>query len=49
MEIGPLKRVIEVEPASIPVPETLPDIEPLPEPIEEPAAPAEPLREAAGR
>ena len=31
MEIGPLKRVIEVEPTSLPVPEMLPEAEPLPE------------------
>ena len=39
MEIGPLKRVIEVEPTSLPVPETLPDAEPLPEREPVPAEP----------
>jgi hypothetical protein len=38
MDIGPLKRVIEVEPASLPIPEELPDAEPVPVP--EPAEPA---------
>jgi hypothetical protein len=34
MDIGPLKRVIEVEPVSLPVPEELPDPERIPEPAE---------------
>ena len=38
MDIGPLKRVIEVEPTSLPVPEELPEPERVPE--REPAAPA---------
>jgi hypothetical protein len=38
VDIGPLKRVIEVEPTSIPVPEVLPEPERVPE--REPAAPA---------
>lgn len=39
MDIGPLKRVIEVEPTSIPVPETIPEPERVPErePEREPA------------
>lgn len=43
MDIGPLKRVIEVEPATLPVPETLPEPERIPEPEREPE-PAEPGR-----
>ena len=38
MDIGPLKRVIEVEPESLPIPEQLPDPERVPE--REPAEPA---------
>lgn len=38
VDIGPLKRVIEVEPVSLPVPEELPEPERLPE--HEPAEPA---------
>jgi hypothetical protein len=38
VDIGPLKRVIEVEPASLPIPEQLPEPERVPEP--EPAEPA---------
>ena len=38
VDIGPLKRVIEVEPVSLPVPEELPEPERVPEP--EPAEPA---------
>lgn len=38
MDIGPLRRVIEVEPVSLPVPEELPDPEHVPE--SEPAEPA---------
>lgn len=39
MDIGPLKRVIEVEPTSIPVPETIPEPDRVPErePEREPA------------
>lgn len=40
MDIGPLKRVIEVEPISLPVPEELPDPELVPEPEPQPAEPA---------
>ena len=40
MDIGPLKRVIEVEPTSLPVPEVLPEAEPVPAPEPEPAEPA---------
>lgn len=40
MDIGPLKRVIEVEPISLPVPEELPDPESVPEPEPQPAEPA---------
>jgi hypothetical protein len=32
MEIGQPKRVIEVEPATAPLPGALPDLEPIPEP-----------------
>ncbi len=38
MDIGPPKRIIEVEPAALPVPETLP----LPERVPEPAPLGEP-------
>lgn len=38
MDIGPLKRVFEVEPVSLPVPEELPEPERVPE--AEPAEPA---------
>jgi hypothetical protein len=38
VDIGPLKRVIEVEPVSLPVPEELPEPERVPE--AEPAEPA---------
>lgn len=37
MNIGPLKRVIEVDPVSLPVPEELPEPERVPE--SEPAEP----------
>lgn len=40
MDIGQPKRIIEVEPASIPLPETLPDPEPQPAKTPEPAQPA---------
>ena len=40
MDIGKPKRIIEIEPASIPVPETIPAPEPIPAPTPEPAAPA---------
>jgi len=40
VDIGKPKRIIEIEPASIPVPETIPAPEPLPAPTPEPAAPA---------
>jgi hypothetical protein len=41
MDIGLPKRVIEIEPASLPVPEPAPILEPTVEPIEpvEPVAP----------
>lgn len=35
MDIGPLRRVIEVEPTSLPVPEELPELEPIPERVPE--------------
>lgn len=42
MDIGRPKRVIEIEPVSIPVPEHVP----IPEPIHEPETePAEPMHE----
>lgn len=37
MNIGPPKRVIEVEPVTLPIPEVLPD--PDPAPAREPAEP----------
>jgi hypothetical protein len=40
VDIGPLKRVIEVEPVSLPIPEHLPDPERVPEHEPEPAEPA---------
>ncbi len=40
MDIGQPKRIIEVEPASLPLPETLPDPEPQPAKTPEPAQPA---------
>jgi hypothetical protein len=40
VDIGKPKRIIEIEPASIPVPETIPAPEPLPTSTPEPAAPA---------
>lgn len=40
MDIGPLRRIIEVEPSSLPVPEHLPEPASVPVPAEpEPAAP----------
>lgn len=44
MDIGKPKRIIEVEPVSLPLPETIPAPEPLPAPAPEPAPePAEPV------
>ena len=43
MNIGRPKRIIEVEPAQLPVPETLPEPLPTSEPDREPA-PADPAR-----
>jgi len=43
MNIGRPKRIIEVEPAQLPVPETLPEPLPASEPDREPA-PADPAR-----
>ncbi|MGZ6545497.1 MAG: hypothetical protein ACXVEI_09325 [Actinomycetota bacterium] len=40
MDIGQPKRIIEVEPASLPLPETLPTPEPQPAKTPEPAQPA---------
>ena len=40
MDIGQPKRIIEVEPVSLPLPETLPDPEPQPAKTPEPAQPA---------
>jgi hypothetical protein len=31
MDIGPLKRIIEVEPVALPIPEELPEPEPVPQ------------------
>ena len=39
MDIGPLRRIIEVEPVSLPIPEQLPSPERVPDP-----EPAEPVR-----
>ncbi len=39
MDIGQPKRIIEVEPASLPLPETLPTPEPQPAKTPEPAQP----------
>jgi hypothetical protein len=39
VDIGPLRRVIEVEPTSIPVPEELPEPERVPVSEPEPAEP----------
>ena len=33
MDIGEIRRVIEVEPLTIPVPEVIPIPEPVPEPV----------------
>jgi hypothetical protein len=48
MNIGPPRRIIEVEPVDLPVPETIPEPERLPEAVPEPvpAAPS-PAREEA--
>lgn len=45
MDIGRPKRIIEVEPASVPVPESLPipDTRPVPDPA--PAIPARPAEQ----
>jgi hypothetical protein len=40
VDIGKPKRIIEIEPASIPVPETIPAPEPHPTSTPEPATPA---------
>jgi hypothetical protein len=40
VEIGRPKRIIEIEPASLPMPETLP-LPVTPEPVAPPAAPVE--------
>lgn len=40
MDIGQPKRIIEVEPVSLPLPETIPAPDPLPAPATEPAEPA---------
>jgi hypothetical protein len=40
VDIGQPKRIIEVEPVSLPLPETLPDPEPQPTKTPEPAHPA---------
>lgn len=39
VDIGPMKRVIEVEPVTLPVPEELPETELVPDPEPEPAEP----------
>jgi hypothetical protein len=40
VDIGPLRRVIEVEPTSLPVPEEIPEPELVPEPEHAPVEPA---------
>jgi hypothetical protein len=40
MDIGQPKRIIEVEPASLPLPEAIPAPTPEPAPVPEPAEPA---------
>ena len=40
MNIGKPKRIIEIEPTSVPLPETIPDPDPLPIAIPEPVEPA---------
>lgn len=45
MDIGPPRRIIEVEPVSLPVPEILPEPERIPEPVREPAGPGEDVPE----
>jgi hypothetical protein len=40
MDIGQPKRIIEVEPASLPLPEAIPAPAPEPAPVPEPAEPA---------
>lgn len=40
MDIGKPKRIIEIEPASVPLPETIPVPEPSPAPAPEHAEPA---------
>jgi hypothetical protein len=40
VDIGKPKRIIEVDPISIPIPETIPAPEPVPAPAPEPATPA---------
>jgi hypothetical protein len=37
MDIGEIRRVIEVEPLTVPVPEVIPIPDPVPEPVVEPA------------
>jgi hypothetical protein len=41
VDIGPPRRIIEVEPVTLPVPEVLPEPDQVPEPVEEPAVPGE--------
>lgn len=43
MNIGPLRRIIEVEPVTLPVPEVIPAPERVPEQVPEPE-PVEPAR-----
>lgn len=42
MNIGPPRRIIEVEPVDLPVPETIPEPERLPEAVPEPVPAAPP-------
>ncbi len=37
MDIGEIRRVIEVEPLTVPVPEVIPIPDPVPEPVVAPA------------
>jgi hypothetical protein len=42
LDIGPARRIIEIEPVSLPLPEEVPDLEPAPaEPAPAEPAPAE--------
>jgi hypothetical protein len=42
MDIGPPRRIIEIEPVSLPLPDLVPEPAPVPAAPPEPATPAEP-------